>query len=94
MARVCQITGKKGLSGHRVSHANNKSNHVQRPNLQKKRIFVPELNRYVSLTLSAKGLILTDCEGQQFTAFYPGPDSREHLAADLVGLLSQQQPRS
>ena len=42
-------------------------------------------------TLSAKGLILTDCEGQQFTAFYPGPDSREHLAADLVGLLSKQQ---
>ncbi len=63
MARVCQITGKKGLSGHRVSHANNKSNHVQRPNLQKKRIFVPELNRYVSVKLSAKGLKIVDKKG-------------------------------
>ncbi len=63
MARVCQITGKKGLSGHRVSHANNKSNRVQRPNLQKKRIFVPELNRYVSVKLSAKGLKIVDKKG-------------------------------
>ena len=63
MARVCQITGKKGLSGHRVSHANNKSNRVQRPNLQKKRIFVPELNRYVSVKLSAKGLKIVDKRG-------------------------------
>lgn len=63
MARVCQITGKKGLSGHRVSHANNKSNRVQRPNLQKKRIFIPELNRYVSVKLSAKGLKIVDKKG-------------------------------
>ena len=63
MARVCQITGKKGLSGHRVSHANNKSNRVQRPNLQKKRIFVPELNRYISVKLSAKGLKIVDKKG-------------------------------
>jgi len=63
MARVCQITGKKGLSGHRVSHANNKSNHVQNPNLQKKRIYVPELKRTVTVRLSTKGLRTVDKKG-------------------------------
>lgn len=63
MSKVCQITGKKGLNGHRVSHANNKSNHVQQPNLQKKRIFVAELNRYVNVRLSAKGLRVLDKKG-------------------------------
>ena len=56
MSKVCQVTGKKGLNGHRVSHAKNRSNHVQQPNLQKKRIYVEELNRYVNVRLSAKGL--------------------------------------
>lgn len=63
MSKVCQITGKKGLNGHRVSHANNKTNHVQQPNLQKRRIFVPELNRYVKVRLSAKGLKVLDKKG-------------------------------
>ena len=63
MSKVCQITGKKGLNGHRVSHANNKSNHVQQPNLQKKRIYVAELNRYVKVRLSTKGLKVLDKKG-------------------------------
>ena len=63
MSKVCQITGKKGLSGHRVSHANNKSNHVQQPNLQKKRIYVPELKRFVKVRLSTKGLKTLDKRG-------------------------------
>lgn len=63
MSKVCQITGKRGLSGHRVSHANNKSNHVQQPNLQKKRIYVPELKRYVKVRLSTKGLKTLDKRG-------------------------------
>lgn len=60
MARQCQITGKKGQSGHRVSHANNKSNHIFAPNLQKKRLFVPELNRFVTVKLSTHGLRIVD----------------------------------
>ena len=63
MSRICQITGKKGLNGHRVSHANNKSNHVQQPNLQKRRIFVPELKRVVTVKLSVKGLREVDKKG-------------------------------
>ncbi|MDX1909805.1 MAG: 50S ribosomal protein L28 [Bacteroidia bacterium] len=56
MARVCQVTGKKTISGFHVSHANN---HVKRkfyPNLQHKRFFVPEENRWVELKVSAHGI--------------------------------------
>ena len=63
MARKCSVTGKKGLNGHRVSHANNKTNHVQRPNLVKRRIFVPELGRYVNVKLSTKALRTLDRKG-------------------------------
>ena len=63
MPRVCQITGKKGLKGNRVSHANNKTRHVQQPNLQKKKLWVPELNRTVTVTLSAHGLRIVDRKG-------------------------------
>ena len=63
MPRVCQITGKRGLNGNRVSHANNKTHHVQQPNLQKKKLYVPELNRTVTVTLSAHGLRIVDRKG-------------------------------
>ena len=56
MARKCAITGKKPLSGNNVSHAHNKTKKWQRPNLKKKRIFVPELSRYVRLRLSTRAL--------------------------------------
>jgi large subunit ribosomal protein L28 len=63
MSRVCQVTGKKGLNGNRVSHANNKTHHVQKPNLMKRRIYVAELKRYVIVRLSAKGLKVLDKKG-------------------------------
>lgn len=63
MARVCQITGKRGQRGNRVSHANNKSKHTFQPNLQKKKLFVPELKKYVTVRLSAHGLKIVDKKG-------------------------------
>lgn len=56
MSRRCQLTGKKPLVGNHVSHANNKTKRRQLPNLQWKRIYVPELNRWVRLRLSARAL--------------------------------------
>jgi len=56
MARKCKLSGKRPLVGHNVSHANNKSKKRQLPNLQRKRIFVPELNRWVRVRLSARAL--------------------------------------
>ncbi|MFP4509353.1 MAG: 50S ribosomal protein L28 [Spirochaetaceae bacterium] len=56
MSRICKLTGKGPLSGNRVSHANNKTRRMQRPNIQKKRIFVPELGRSVTVRLSTRAL--------------------------------------
>jgi large subunit ribosomal protein L28 len=56
MSRRCAISGKKPLSGNNVSHAHNKSKRWQRPNIQTKRLFVPELNRVVRIKLSTRAL--------------------------------------
>ena len=56
MARVCRLTGKKGLTGNNVSHSQRKTKRVQQPNLIKKRIYIPEENRTVKVKLSARAL--------------------------------------
>ncbi|GMV44223.1 MAG: hypothetical protein AMXMBFR64_59390 [Myxococcales bacterium] len=56
MARRCQLTGKSPLTGYTVSHAHNKTKMRQLPNLQSKRIWVPELGRFVRLTLSTRAI--------------------------------------
>ncbi len=56
MSRKCSITGKKPMSGNNVSHAHNKTRRYQLPNIKKKRIFVPELDRHIRLKLSTRAL--------------------------------------
>lgn len=54
MARKDQITGKGPMSGNHVSHANNKVRRRFEVNLQKKRFYVPEEDRWVTLRISAQ----------------------------------------
>lgn len=56
MSRRCAISGKKPLSGNNVSHAHNKTRRLQRPNIQTKRLYVPELKRFVRIKLSTRAL--------------------------------------
>ena len=56
MSRVCEITGKKAIVGHKVSHSNVKTLRKFRPNLLKKKFFIPEENKWITLKLSAAGL--------------------------------------
>ena len=56
MARRCAITGKKPMSGHNVSHANNRTKRKFLPNLITKRIFVPETGQTVRLKISTSAL--------------------------------------
>ena len=56
MARQCSLTKVKGLVGNNVSHSQRKTKRVQHPNLIKKRIFIPEENRTVTLRLTARAL--------------------------------------
>jgi large subunit ribosomal protein L28 len=60
LANICFITGKKPLSGNRVSHANNKTRRRFEPNLQWKRIWIPAENRFVRMRVSARGLKTID----------------------------------
>ena len=60
MSRVCQVTGKKPMSGNNVSHANNKTRRRFLPNLQKHRFWLENEKRYVKLRVSRKGLKLID----------------------------------
>ena len=63
MARVCQVTGKKPIVGHHVSHANNKTKRRYLPNLQYRRIWVESENRFVKMRLTTAGLRLIDKKG-------------------------------
>ncbi|QUV83546.1 MULTISPECIES: 50S ribosomal protein L28 [Chloracidobacterium] len=56
MAKVCQVTGKRPMSGHNVSHANNRTKRRFLPNLQRQRFWVPSENRWVRLRLSARAI--------------------------------------
>jgi len=60
MSRVCDVTGRKPMFGNNVSHAHNKTRRRFNLNLQKKRFWVPDENRWVTLTVSTQGLRLID----------------------------------
>jgi large subunit ribosomal protein L28 len=53
MSRRCEVTGTGPMTGNNVSHANNRTKRRFLPNLQKKRVWVQELNRFVTVKLSA-----------------------------------------
>jgi large subunit ribosomal protein L28 len=63
MARVCEITGKKPVTGHHVSHANNKTKRRFLPNLQRRRFWVESENRWISLRVSTVALRTIDKNG-------------------------------
>ena len=63
MARVCQVTGKRVLSGHNVSHANNKTKRKWLPNLHEPRFWVPSESRWIKLKVSSNGLRTIDKNG-------------------------------
>ncbi len=56
MSKVCQLTGKRPLTGNNVSHAHNKTKMRQLPNLRTKRIWVEEENKFVTIKISTSAL--------------------------------------
>jgi large subunit ribosomal protein L28 len=56
MARVCQVTGKVPIGGNYVSHSNIKTKRRFLPNLQTKRFFLAEENKWITLKLSTEGI--------------------------------------
>jgi len=60
MSQICQITGKRPMSGHNVSHANNKTKRRFNINLKTKRFWVESQKRFVKLCVCAKGMRTID----------------------------------
>ena len=63
MARTCDLLGTGVSTGNNVSHSKRRTRTTWYPNLQKKRLFIPELKKSLSLTLSTKALRLIDKRG-------------------------------
>lgn len=63
MARQCQVTGKRTITGNNVSHANNKSRRRWMPNLHERRFWVPSEKRWVKLRVSSNALRTIDKNG-------------------------------
>ncbi|MGM0565037.1 MAG: 50S ribosomal protein L28 [Pseudomonadota bacterium] len=63
MSKVCQVTGKRPVSGHNVSHSNIKSKRRFLPNLQTHRFWVESENRFVKLRISTKAMRIIDKKG-------------------------------
>ena len=60
MSRVCEITGKRPMSGNNVSHANNKTRRRFLPNLHTQRFWLENEKRFVKLRVSRQGLRIID----------------------------------
>ena len=63
MSRVCDVTGKKPMFGNNVSHAHNKTRRRFNVNLQKKKFWLPDEKRYITLNVSTRGMRLIDKRG-------------------------------
>ena len=63
MSRVCDVTGKKPMFGNNVSHAHNKTRRRFNINLQRKKFWLADEKRFITLTVSTKGLRIIDKRG-------------------------------
>tara|TARA_B110000438_G_scaffold295498_1_gene338579 strand:- start:207 stop:446 length:240 start_codon:yes stop_codon:yes gene_type:complete len=63
MSRVCQVTGKRPLVGNNVSKSNVKTKRKQFPNLQTRKLYVPELDKKIKVRISTSALKTIDKVG-------------------------------
>ncbi len=77
MAKVCQITGKRPQVGNNVSHANNKTKRKFFPNLQKKKFYLPEEDKWITLKVSTSALRTINKNG--ITAVLKEAKQKGHL---------------
>lgn len=63
MARICDLTGKRAITGNSISFSNKKTKRKFNPNLHKKRFFVPELGEWITLKVSTSALRTIDKNG-------------------------------
>ena len=78
MSRICQLTGKKANNGYAVSHSHRRTKKLQQVNLQWKRIWWAEGNRWVRLRISTTAIKTIEKKGLQAMAKEAGLDLSKH----------------
>ena len=63
MSKVCQVTGKRPITGNNVSHAKNRTKRRFLPNLHRHRFWLESEKRFISLRVSSKGMRIIDKKG-------------------------------
>ncbi len=63
MSKICQITGKRAITGHNVSHSNRKTKRWFYPNLFTRKFYYEEEDRWITLKVSAAGIRLINKKG-------------------------------
>ena len=63
MSKICQVTGRKPAFGNNVSHSHRKTRRRWNPNIQRHRFWIPSEKRWITLTVSAKGLKTINKQG-------------------------------
>jgi len=63
MSNVCELTGTRVLTGNNVSHANNRIRRRWKPNLQKKRVWIPEEKKWITIKATARAFRTLDKKG-------------------------------
>ena len=63
MSAHCQVTGRKPSFGKSVSHSHRRTNRRWNPNIQRRRYYLPSGDRYVTLSVSTKGIKTIDRDG-------------------------------
>ena len=56
MSRICQLTGKKVITGNNVSHSKRRTKRKFYPNLQTKKFYIPEEDKWITLKVSGSAL--------------------------------------
>ncbi|MEO0408499.1 MAG: 50S ribosomal protein L28 [Cyanobacteria bacterium P01_A01_bin.135] len=78
MARKCTLTGKKANNAYAVSHSHRRTKKLQGANLQSKRVWWPQGNRWVKLRLSTKAIKTLKTRGVEAMAREAGIDLNKY----------------
>ncbi len=63
MSNVCELTGTRVMTGNNVSHANNRIRRRWKPNLQKKRVWIPEEKKWITIKATTRAFRTLDKKG-------------------------------
>ena len=87
MSKMCEISGKKAMTGNNVSHANNRTKRRFKPNLQNIKLFSKTLNEYINLNITVRAMRTVEKNGGLDTFLFK--TSNRNLASPALKIKKQ-----